>query len=106
MLGGFLIGMFFVFFLVGYEEMIIMISKIFNLYIILVWLVIVNVVLIMLLLIKFFFKNFMVLYMVMKFNCREVKRFVVYFILLMLLVFFGMVCFWGIISDLFIFVFG
>lgn len=88
------------------KNVMIIMGKVFNMYIILVWFVIVNVIVIMLLLVKYCFKNLMVFYMVMKFDYKEVKGLIVYIIVLMLLMFFGMVCFWGIISDLFIFVFG
>ena len=106
LLGGPLIGMFLVPLLAGHEETTTTTSKIFNLYTTPAWLATANVVLIMLPLIKFFFKNPMAPHMAMKFNCREAKRLVVHSTLLMLSVFFGTACFWGIISDLFTLAFG
>lgn len=82
------------------------IVMLFNFYIVFVWVVVVNVVFVMLFFIKFCFKNFFVFYMVMKFVIGEVKKLILYIVFFMLLVFFGMVCFWGVFSDLFVFVFG
>lgn len=106
LLGGPLIEMFLVPLLAGHEETTTTTSKIFNLYTTPAWLATANVVLIMLPLTKFFFKNPMAPHMAMKFNCREAKRLIVHSAVLMLSMFFGTACFWGIISDLFTLAFG
>lgn len=76
-------------------------ARVFNMYTTPAWLAVANVVVIMLPLIKFCFKNPLAPHMAMKFNIREAKGLISHTAVLMLSVFFGTACFWGIMSDLF-----
>lgn len=80
--------------------------KVFNVYTTPAWLAIGNVVLIMLPLTKFCFKNPLAPHMAMKFDYREAKSLIAHTAVLMLSVFFGTACFWGIMSDIFTLAFG
>lgn len=106
LLGGPLIGMFLVPLLAGHKKATTTSAKVFNFYTTPAWLATANVVLIMLPLIKFFFKNPMAPHMAMKFNYREAKGLIIHSTVLMLSMFFGTACFWGVISDLLTLAFG
>lgn len=82
------------------------ITRVFNIYTTPAWLAVGNVVLIMFPLTKFCFKNPLAPHMAMKFNFREAKGLISHTALLILLVFLGTACFWGITSDLFTLAFG
>lgn len=83
-----------------------MTAQVFNTYTSPAWLATANVVLLMLPLIKLCFKNPLAPHMAMKFDCREAKGLIAHTAVLMMSVFFGTACFWGIMSDLFTFAFG
>ncbi|KAL9952460.1 hypothetical protein ACROYT_G039721 [Oculina patagonica] len=106
LLGGPIIGMFLVPPLAGNIHQNVTSAKVFNMYTTPAWLATANVVVIMLPLIKYCFKNPMAPHMAMKFNYREAKGLIAHTIVLMLLMFFGTACFWGITSDLFTLAFG
>lgn len=80
--------------------------QVFNTYTTPAWLATANVVLFMLPLIKFCFKNPLAPHMAMKFDWREAKGLIWHTLTLMLSVFVGTACFWGVTSDLFTLAFG
>lgn len=111
LLGGPIFGMFLVPLLASRKDIATTLNgstsdKVFNMFTAPAWLASANVVLIMLPLIKFCFKNPLAPHMAMKFNCREAKRLISHTAVLMLSVFLGTACFWGIMSDLFTLAFG
>lgn len=107
LLGGPIIGMFLVPPLTGNirENTVSTTAKVFNIYTTPAWLATANVV-IMLPMIKYCFKNPMAPHMAMKFNYREAKGLIAHTTVLMVMIFFGTACFWGITSDLFTLAFG
>lgn len=106
LLGGPIIGMFLVPLLAGHKNITSTSAKVFNIYTTPAWMATANVVVIMLPLVKYCFKNPMAPHMAMKFNYREAKGLISHTAVLMLSMFFGTACFWGIISDLFTLAFG
>ena len=77
------------------------IATVFNMYTSPIWLATGNVLLIMLPLTKFCFKNPMAPHMAMKYNFREAKVLIRHTSVLMSLLLFGTISFWGIMSDLY-----
>ena len=108
LLGGPIIGTFLVPLLTGNIEKNVSITtgKVFNMYTTPAWIATANVIVIMLPLVKYCFKNPMAPHMAMKFDYKEAKGLIAHTTVLMLCVFFGTTCFWGVISDLFTLAFG
>ena len=109
LLGGPIIGIFLVPPLAGVnieKSVLTTTGKVFNMYTTPAWLATANVIVIMLPLVKYCFKNPMAPHMAMKFDYKEAKGLIAHTVVLMLSMFFGTACFWGIISDLFTLAFG